>query len=257
MSEFEMLKERFANSTFKGKKKTIQTAIENAYADMSRRATGHNPSMKEVCVTWLVGEVFNGPLDTQDFDTWHKQICTSLAEKLNERKKGFGTVGRALKVVNMAFKYLSCISNDYDGVRQFCHMTLDGYTLAWYKDCVMPWAKKNKRQDVSKVMEWSKIDKYEDYKLMQDNIRAFLSEGAAYSVKIGAANTRYIALPSLPFEAEFIVWEGEIVRGKYMSLTKELDKYANRYRGVPAGRENDKWIIEALFDDYLRSYCTK
>ena len=76
---------------------------------MSRRASGHVPNIKGVCVKWLDEEVFTSSLSIHNFDTWHKETCFALIEKFNSVKPKFGTVGRAQKVINMAFKYFSCI----------------------------------------------------------------------------------------------------------------------------------------------------
>lgn len=257
MNEYTLLKERFGKSVFKNdSEKTKIKAIEKAYADMSRRASGHKPAIKEACVKWLNEEVFSSTLSIHNFDTWHKETCSALIKKFNSVNPTFGTVGRAQKVINMAFKYFSCITNDYDDYLRFAHMTLDGYTLAWYKDVVMPWAKKNNLKDVSTLIEWSKINDYDGhYMLIQENIRQYLKENQSYSVIIGQKNTPLLNLPRIPFEAEFIVWEGEIVKAKYDNLIKELSKYKTKTKGKEAGRTKDSWLIGIFFDDFLKSYC--
>lgn len=256
MNEYILLKERFGKSVFKNdSEKTKIKAIEKAYADMSRRASGHVPDIKEVCVKWLDEEVFTSSLSIHNFDTWHKETCFALIEKFNSVKPKFGTVGRAQKVINMAFKYFSCITNGYDKHLEYAHMTLDGYTLAWYKSFVMPWVKNNGYNDVSTLVEWSKINDYDYYMLIQTNIRNYLKEKQVYSVQIGKKNTAELALPEIPFEAEFIVWEGEIVKAKYDNLTKELQNYKTKSRGKEAWRTKDGWLIDKLFDDFLKDYC--
>lgn len=259
MSNYTLLKQRFEDTVFKNNAEKNQLkAIEKAYADMSRRATGHIPRMKEVCVQWLNEEIFVSPLMIEDFDAWHKDICGKMVGKLNDIKSGFGTIGRAQKVINMTFKYIACINDSCSQYAGDCHMTLDGYTLAWYKSFVMPWVKEQEdKEDINKVIEWSKINSYKDYLLIQRNIRRYLDQTQAYSVTIGKKTSKSISLPKIPFQAEFIVWEGEIVREKYNNMVKELEKYQSRSQGANAGKSKDAWIIENLFDDFLRDCCKK
>lgn len=255
MNEHEMLKDRFGNRVFQGKNKEMRVAIELAYADMSRRQTGHSPAMKDACIAWLLKNVFAGKPQIANFDNWHETQCKKLIEIWNEKKAGFGTVGKAQKVLNMAFKYISCITPDYNQVLPYCHMTLDSYTLAWYKDVVRPWAKLKKREDVSALVEWSKINSYKDYILIQDNIREFLKQGATYSISINKTNTQSIPLSSVPMEAEFVVWEGQIIKEKYTNLIKEMKNYTQKHRGSPAGKEYDAWLLGEMFADFVRDYC--
>ena len=61
---YSKLKTRFATEVFKGDKSTT-SALEKAYADMSRRATGHKEQMKIDCLTWfLENEVFQSALSS-------------------------------------------------------------------------------------------------------------------------------------------------------------------------------------------------
>lgn len=231
------LKVRFREENFKNEIDK-KTAIEKAYADMSRRAKGHKSEMKDRIVKWLFEEVFNTAFDfnsQDDFDKWNKKICIELKERHGE---SFGRIGRSQKVINMAFKYLSCVDDTYDKVLCYCHMTLDSYTLNWYKTIDKSWN-----------LEWSNIDDYEQYATIQRNICNYLNNGShKYSVKLGMINTKEIELPNCPFEAEYIIWEGEKINKKYNELIRELNKYKNQ------GKENDKWLIENLFDEFLIKY---
>ncbi len=262
----EKLKKRFAETVFKkGSKKDQESALDKAYADMSRRASGHNKTIKNSCIGWI-NKQFAELLEKSeasdfDFDEWHEKICMQLVDEFNRSKAGFGTVGRAQKVINMGFKYLSCIDNSYDHLLKDCHMTLDGYTLAWYKECVMPWAKHEKKVDVKKIIEWSKIKDYGDYQLIQTNIKDYLNQNPSpkYNVSIKndkttSFNCNCIDLPRSRFGAEFIVWEGEIIKAKYTAITKELNYFVKKHRGVEAGRKKDEWLIGDNFTDYLKEY---
>ena len=229
------LKTRFATEVFKGDKNTT-AALGKAYADMSRRAAGHKNQMKIDCLTWLLdNEVFQSALNCKnqsDFDNWHKETCI----KLKEIHSGFGKIGRSQKVINMAFKYLSCVDNTYDTILPFSHMTLDGYTLNWYRDIGGQW------------IEWSKIDNYDEYFKIQEDIREYLNNHNEYCISIGKMVTKKIAISNIPFEAEFVIWEGEIIKAKYNAIIKELNNYKTK------GKEKDCWLIENLFDTYLQSY---
>ena len=232
---YKELQDRFKEEIFKGIK-TKEKALEKAYADMSRRATGHKSSMKEKCISWLLHEdVFSGAISCQsqeEFDSWHEQVCL----KLKELHGKFGTIGRSQKVINMGFKYLSCIDNTYNSILPFCHMTLDGYTLNWYKSIGGQW------------IEWSKIDDYGEYMKIQKDIRDYLRTNHIYSINIEEKTSRQIAISKIPFEAEFVIWEGEIINAKYNDLIKRLKKYASK------DMQRDKWLIDDIFDNYLKTY---
>ncbi len=236
------LKDKFKKEAFKFKgDETEEKAIEKAYADMSRRATGHNEQMKTDCLAWLIeDEIFKNALNCktqEDFDVWHKDTCI----KLKEIHKDFGTIGRAQKVINMAFKYLSCVDSEYDAILPFCHMTLDSYTLNWYKNNV-------RKKEQKAPAEWSKIkDYYNEYYPIQEKIRNYLKNDPKYSIRIGEETTKTIDIPDTPFEAEFIIWEGEIINSKYNELVKSLNKYKRE------GQKNDRWLIGDIFDTYLNT----
>lgn len=236
MDYYHFLKDRFSNGVFNGDK-TRPSAVKHAYADMSRRATGHTAALRDNCIAWLSEEVFRNlpEIRSQDeFDKWHEDTCAAL----KERHGTFGKIGRSQKVINMAFKYLSCVDDTYDPILPYCHMTLDGYTLKWYKTINKNW----------KAIEWSKIDSYDEYMAIQKTIRQHLKNGAIYSIAIEDKKTREIELPKLPFEAEFIIWEGEIINARYNNLIKELRNYAS------SGTEKDHWLIGDLFDQFLSDF---
>ena len=238
---YDELKQRFTDEVFK-EEKNHKVALEKAYADMSRRATGHNPQMKTDCLNWFDNKkIFESALNCktqEEFDEWHKETC----QKLKEIQKDFGRMGRSQKVINMAFKYLSCVDDTYDAILPFCHMTLDGYTLNWYKTII-------DKEEQKKLTEWSKISDYEkEYYPIQEKIREYLKEDHKYSICIGEETTKKFDIPKIPFQAEFIIWEGEIIKDKYKTIIKQLNNYKTK------GKKKDNWLIGNLFDDYLRSY---
>lgn len=244
------LKKQFRSIAFKNKAETPKKAIEMAYADMSRHQRDHTPAMKAVCVKWLTEEVFTESLQISNFNVWHKETCEALIAKMNSVTPGFGTVGKAQKVINMALKYLSCISSQYDSILEQCHMTLDGYTLNWYKTDVLSGKCDN--------IQWSNIQQYDEYMDIQDNIRKYLEKSPDYSIKIGTETaTAPAPLLDSPFDSEFIIWEGNIIKEKYNSIVKALNNYIQGSRGHQAGRQKDAWLIGTIFDDFLQEYCKK
>jgi hypothetical protein len=253
---FEMLKNRFSQRVFANKERTVSVALDNAYADMSRRQNGHIPELKECCIDYLV-EVFSTPLQTDDFDAWHKALTDQLVARWNNEVTGFGTVGKAQKVINMAFKYIACISHDFDAVLPHCHMTLDSYTLEWYENNVKPWLKAQHRNAGRKVSAWSKIESYDDYILIQHNIRDYLAAGVAYSIHIGSVCTSAIQLPTAPIDAEFIVWEGQIIVRKYSGLIKVLENYVSENCDQHGENGYDTWLIGTIFQEYLTEYINR
>lgn len=253
---FEELKNRFGERAFANKNRSVPVAIDIAYADMSRRQSGHTPELKEACIGFLA-DVFSSPLHISDFDAWHEALAAELISRWNRVTAGFGTVGKAQKVINMAFKYLSCISHDYDALLPHCHMTLDSYTLEWYDGVVTPWAREQHREVGEKASAWSKIESYDEYLLIQRNIRDYLAAGATYSISIGTAQTDWVPLPAVPVDAEFIVWEGQIISRKYNGLIKTLEQYAKENKASQAGQENDAWLLGDLFREYLKDYMNR
>ncbi len=238
------LKKRFGNTAFKNKDRTIDEALMLAYADMSRRAQGHTKDSKDKSIDYLklaFQKVKNGEikLDSQgDFDDWHKDICDGLMSTIQSGTFE-GTYGRAQKVLNMAFKYL--MYTDYANYLSFnyCHMTLDSYTLAWYKSV----------SDKKKTYTWSKIQDYDEYLEIQKEIRSKLASGnnREYSIVIDElGKTETVSLPPQPIFAEFIIWEGEKLLEKYKGLVGSINTYKER------GKEEDSWLIGDRFSDFLK-----
>lgn len=251
------LRDAFRKNAFKNKEENTRNAIEMAYADMSRRQEKHTSTMKNVCVKWLEEEIFTDSLQIADYNIWHKETCEALISKMNSVTPGFGTVGKAQKVINMAFKYLSCITQKYGALLEHFHMVLDGYTLDWYKNSVVRWAESKGLPVIKGDIKWSKIVQYHDYMIIQDAVRKYLEQNSEYSIKIGAKETECVLLLDAPFEAEFIIWEGSIIKAKYNSLIKALNSYTPGQKGKLSGREKDRWLIGTIMDNFLHDFCKK
>ena len=189
-------------------------------------------------------------------------------------------LGRAQKILNMTFKYLYCTETyktDVEKILSFLHMTLDGYTLRWYKDNVVP-SYGLKKGDVP---EWSKMDekgKHQYISLIcndgiQNRIRCYLKKNINYQYVINTEeiavdtdggiddtlektqalkpiNGNSITVSLDPFYAEFIIWEGEIVRAKMESLFKGLN-------GCCKSWKDDMWALGKDIEEELKKKMDK
>lgn len=243
-------------------------SIALAHNDMARRAQGHTDEVKKESLNWW-RKYFdaNSPFKISAqgaFDKWHFDACEAYCEHMKKEKfpKKFDiTFGRAQKVLNMTFKYLYCTGtykSDVEKLVSFLHMTLDGYTLRWYKEQIV---KLDPSLKVGDVSEWSKMNekapkhKYIDLQGdegIQNRIRKFLSSKNIYEYII---NTEEIlddeegekknkkelifsqGVSPYPFLAEFIIWKGEIIRAKMETLFKGLN-------GCRKSWSKDSWAID-------------
>lgn len=261
---------RFSSTTTNFKQGSeLEEAIAKAHADMSRRANGHKSAIQAASIAWLTTRFkCNSPfvLNNQtDFDDWHHKTCEDYCKDMNS--KGFAfimTYGRAQKVLNMTFKYLYCTvpyKADVVKIIPFLHMTLDGYTLRWYKEIVVKYINANLQKGGAKlkvgdVSDWSKMNEIgkHQYIEIQNRIRNYLHSTSNYQYTINTSiidesieeptqngNKIKVIVPfdpqrKNPFFAEFIIWEGEIVRAKIDNLLKGLN---STYINWP----NDQWAV--------------
>lgn len=174
-------------------------SVEEGYLDLSRTCTGIEKAFAESNTTGMTFDqakdaVFHALADEikavfdkncgTDFDKQHAELCDSFVTNMKDIVHYHVTFGHAQKIVNMAFKYLSCC----DGAEKYekavfsnCHMPLDSYTIAQYK------------KEISKkrtIPGWSKFDGDADielYKAIQKDVRE-------YSAKLGrsALDTEFI-----------------------------------------------------------------
>lgn len=256
----------------------LESAIAKAYTDMSRRANGHTPKIQEESIAWLSNRfVEKSPfncVNPSDFDEWHKETCDQYCQHMNS--KGFSftmTCGRAQKVLNMTFKYLYCTvayQKDVEKILPFLHMTLDGYTLRWYKEVVIKYINCNLSKGLSKlrvgdVSDWSKMNQVDKHQYIdiQNRIREYLKNNNYYHYSINTAiideeilekqkgntinvNVQFDPQRKCPFYAEFIVWEGEIVRSKVENLFNGLN-------GIYKTWSDDKWAVNNEIKSELES----
>lgn len=264
----------------------LSVALALAHNDMARRADGHTNEVKVASVQWLYCRfTTNSPFAIKsqaDFDTWHDQTCKQYCSHMNHlnRKKYFPkkfdtTYGRAQKVLNMTFKYLYCTASyqaEVEKIVEYLHMTLDSYTLRWYKDQIVAPTKGLRAGDIS---NWSKMNekspKHQYISLpgdegiqkgIQNRIRDFLSQpnpmykytidtesigetGQTDDEESGSSKKKNsktikvsLAVSKHPFFAEFVIWRGEIIRAKMEALFSGLN-------GCYKTLADDAWAINA------------
>ena len=264
--------------------------LKEAHSDMSRRAEGHTPQVQKDSVEWLKNHFQkNSPFgitDSKAFDVWHQNTCAAYCTEMNNKESEFFmSKGRAQKVLNMTFKYLFCTQEYRQAVEQiapYLHMTLDGYTLTWYKEVVVKWCndeekkkEENKKAEekkleekkpklaVGNIPEWSKLDESGDhaYSEIQKRIRKYLENAEHYIYTInpevvGADGDEKpqkkqieVKIPldpqrKFPFYGEFIVWEGEIVRAKMRDLLAGLN-------GIYKSWGKDQWAVNEQVKEEL------
>lgn len=265
----------------------LYLSIALAHNDMARRAQGHTNEVKKASVVWWYNQfTTNSPFSKKkmsDFDKWHGEACSNFLKHMEKTKennekypKEFKmSLGRAQKILNMTFKYLYCKTTymqQVENIRPFLHMTLDGYTLRWYKDKVVPSCYNLKKGDVS---EWSKMNEKgkHEYNDIQNRIREYLKGKTNYEYAINTevvdiddeeavddtsekkqkgklVISDKISIQKEPFFAEFIIWEGEIVRAKMESLFKGLN-------GCCKSWNDDEWAIGKDIKDELKNKMNK
>ena len=149
----------------------------------------------------LYAFIINEPVkDEKSFDCWHKKQCENFYTKFNKittgdvRSIGFG---KAQKIINVSFKYIYCLkgADRYADKFEHCHMILDRYTYSegFYKQEVIPYIKLRK----TSLTSWSNLS-YDEYIIIQSNIRNFLKKSTVYVNAFGA--------PLTPFQAEFYIF---------------------------------------------------
>ena len=217
----------------------VQRAVELAYADMSRHATGHTKAIKEKIIPIIADELQNEEERiVKDYGTWHNKFCEKIKSEMI--KSGFsGTIGKTQKVINMSFKYLLLLDEEskFCRIKDNLHMVLDSYTLGWY----------NTFAEKKCKIGWSKIENYDDYIKIENEIKSYLTrEDQVYKLEFIDKDKKTInkgekiALPNNAFEAEFIIWEGEKNKEKYrytINVLKDL--------------KNDKWFIGDSLNNYI------
>ena len=140
--------------------------------------------------------------ENQDsFDEKHKTWCEEFRTNCAEADFS-ASVGKAQKVINMAFKYFYCCQDaeDYACAFKHCHMPLDSLTLEWFYRT----ANRKKKYTRDKIPARSKLCyKSEEsapklsYESIQEDIRKHFENRNKKS------NDEY---KWTPLTAEFVIW---------------------------------------------------
>ena len=134
-------------------------AIWLGYLDACRTFNNQKkPNIKDEAIRSLAEKLKKYVDGGCEFD--HNSYCNLLVDSYSMH------YGQAQKIVNMAFKYLFCITNDSKLQKKFdcCHMPLDGIMLEWmYRNITDENGKKILQK--TKIGSWSKMnaDSYSDY----------------------------------------------------------------------------------------------
>lgn len=174
--------------------------IRKSYIDMMPRTLKKlNPTAKissnakEQLFQWLKQEFLNYfKFDViENFNEWHKNLCLNFVDKFNNEviKDNYMPIhfGKAQKIVNMNFKYLSTCDNadEYEEYFKYCHIPIDSYILKWYYREISPKTK------ACEKIPWSNLS-YDDYFAIQSKINSYFEQ---YGKN--------------PFIEEWSIWETE------------------------------------------------
>lgn len=175
-----------ASRETKGDIRALSVALANSIAERVKGDPPEGPQRQEEFNQLHAGhcELFLGKLN--GVLAKHNKIASGNSQMQIIREQAYG---KAQKMVNMLFKYLSCFSDaaEHAGWFDLCHMPIDTYVLEWCRKSGIETPKK----------PWSAMG-VDDYTELQKRIRARLARGG---LKVDG-----IPLPARPLDAEFIIW---------------------------------------------------
>ena len=143
--------------------------------------------------------------------------------------------GQAQKIVNITFKHIYCFGGmeKYEQYFKFCHMALDRYVFAWFRNDILPWInnkikeeKEYKNINLPQDFSWS--SKFADrgdpnspltYLWFQDNIRKYIDESSLFTNANGECLT--------PFQVEFYIWPEIIIKLSIQGAINNIEKNIN------------------------------
>jgi len=191
----------------------LDACINRAYRDLNRTIHGIDRlETKDQLYNETSGYLKKSFLDIQkdcvcmaeqeEFDLWHKSICSNLSIRYVKHGYNSFSVGQAQKWINMTFKYIFTMGENrlsgFDNLYRFCHIPLDNIILEKLKE----------EYGFSGLScAWSRLDDYEEYLSCQKLIR-----------QIFAAE--------LPLDVEFKLWmKGKIPISNKVPLQKGTNVY--------------------------------
>ena len=151
-----------------------------------------------------------------------KNIIKSDIKEENEEDISYGLLQ---KVTSMILKYLYCFENVKD-LRNY-YMPLDSFILSWYKNCEIQNLDDNIKQEHKRlckhIKNWTNLSK-EDFKDVQKNILAILTnENYKYVIKFDDKNYT-IPLSKNRLEAEFVIWRYEQLKKDFNDVRSIKEK---------------------------------
>ena len=218
-----------------------EIAIRRACIDLTPRTLNRKPDSGEKMpvdvfldkdnpesfITKIIGYFSDKAMSKEEYDEWHNDICEkcilpTIRKYYTNKDKENSEVcyGKAQKIVNMTLKGCYCLRGamtEYKNHFQYCHVALDGYTLAWYE-----------RHDNKVDKKWSYLD-YDTYIQIQNHIREFAADS-----DIGLFNDSDLT----PFQREFLIWPLEMM----VNTVKCINSC---YGGL---------ISESYAEDYFKTY---
>lgn len=179
------------------------------------------------------------------FKVWHNNTCELFLTTLNEDYENL-CYGKAQKIVNMMFKHLYCLDGaekyDTDGYFKHCHLTLDSFTLEWFRRNVI---------DGGKIGIWSNLH-YDDGESEYDNYTYYLEQINAYFEKEDV-KSKYNGLTA--FQFEFYMWpEMQLqlaAEAFYFALEEDMTK-ADRQAFRDMNTQSKITKIIASIDNFLK-----
>ena len=217
---------KFKNDLVKNKT-TYDEFFDGAYKTMSAHQRGHNINVKNYIKKHFFEYLQLHPISSinssDQFDNWYRNFISSIKQNKPSGISFNLTVGLIQKFTNMFFKYwyASNVSREeINHIIEYLHMTLDNYTLNWYKKYVRNIYEIN--YSTQNLDSWSKINNIDDYFKVQENIRNYLRDNQFYQTDILDLSIKYNLDTNIPFLSEFCIWEGENINVVIGALKKNI-----------------------------------
>ncbi len=223
---YEQYEKNFENK--KDPEEIIEVAVDLAYKDAQRTMKNIDKNKRDAAKK-AVSEGLNNyllnkiaPIKDAEFDKVHESLCDKWCISFveNDELTQHGNYGKAQKIVNMAFKYLYCYYRCTDSNFEkkaffdFCHFTLDSFTLKWLNGCGVD----GKPDWLDSEFSWSSGFKCEKYEGKCPGEYNEIKKYARDCVEEKFKDEGWTAL-----EAEFFVWDNVT----YYDCLKSLVKYSD------------------------------
>lgn len=174
-------KEKCARRAYMDLSRTVKYKYSSSELDKAKKDSDkynykvkRKETISNICKT-LIGSIKECPGDNADFDSWHESICQQIESTMNDKKsellKEKFTIGQAQKWVNMTLKYLWLLDMLPEGISETdLHVPIDSFILKALEKNISDISHKDGTYKY-KEDAWSRMDKYENYKCLQDKIK--------------------------------------------------------------------------------------